>query len=124
MLFKRLNLHETICVLGISSDVLDLPNVVITNQNAASKYVRFASAPDGLSIVDGAKTFAVSWKHPDDQIAEWRHTSAMCAEVLVPDCVPPRYIECAYVSDGAAKNNVDDLGLGLRAMINRPLFFR
>ena len=124
MLFKRLDLHETICVLGVSCDALDMPGAVITNQNAASKYGRFAPSPGGLAIVDEAQTFAESWKHPDDQIAEWRHTSAMCAEVLVPNCVPPGHINIAYVSGESAQGRIAALGLHLATQINLHLFFR
>ena len=61
MLFKRKDSHEQICVLRVSADVLDLPNVVVTDSNAASKYVRFSPAPSGLEIVSRDRTFARYW---------------------------------------------------------------
>src|SRR2546423_13479969 len=39
MLLRRHELHVQICVLRVRSDVLDIPNVVVTDSNAASKYV-------------------------------------------------------------------------------------
>lgn len=81
MLFKRKDIHAQICVMRVSADVIDLPNVVITNSNAGGKYVRFSPAPSGLAIVDGERTFARSWKHPNDERDEWRHKSQKCAEV-------------------------------------------
>jgi hypothetical protein len=36
-------------VLKVSTEVLDLSGVVITNGNASSKYVAFRAAPAGLS---------------------------------------------------------------------------
>src|SRR5437016_469612 len=92
MLFKRKDVHEEICILRVSTDVLDVPNVIITDSNAGSRYVRFSPSPSGLAIVDGERTFATYWKHPDDQRDEWIHTSQKCAEVLVPNVVPPRHI--------------------------------
>nr|VFJ98995.1 MAG: protein of unknown function (DUF4433) [Candidatus Kentron sp. LFY] len=41
MMYKRLAQVEVLCVLCVSTDVLNLPGVVITDQNAASDYVRF-----------------------------------------------------------------------------------
>jgi hypothetical protein len=115
-----------ICVMRISLDVLDLPGVVVASQNASSDYARFAAAPDGLGLIDKDMVFASSWKHPNDQIAEWRHGSIMCAEVLVPDSVEPEYIEGAYVSCKAARKalrrTVEDGSFDLT--INEDLFFR
>jgi hypothetical protein len=123
MLFRRINMHRTICVLSVSPAVLDLPDVVVTDQNAASNYVRFAGGTDALAIVDRSLTFAEFWTHPGDPIQEWRHKSAMCAEVLVPDVVAPRFVTGAYVSGIAAARNFDALGLALSSSINHALFF-
>jgi hypothetical protein len=123
MLFRRINMHKTICVLSVSPAVLDLPGVVVTDQNAASNYVRFAGGANALAIVDHSLTFAEFWTHPENPIQEWRHKSAMCAEVLVPDAVPPRFVTGAHVSGRAAARNFDALGLGLGRTINRALFF-
>ena len=88
MMFKRATLHETTCVLRVSADVLDLPDVVITDQNAASGYCRFMPSPQGLAMVDGAMVFADDWRHPGNPGAYYRHRSIKCAEVLVPEEVP------------------------------------
>ena len=45
ILLKRSDMHETICVLRVSPDVLDIPNAIVTDGNAASKYVSFRPAP-------------------------------------------------------------------------------
>ena len=41
MLYKRRESHGTLCVLRVSTDVLDLPGVVLTGGNAASDYTAF-----------------------------------------------------------------------------------
>jgi len=64
MMFRRR--FEPVCVVRIDASVLFLPDVVITDRNAASGGVRFAAAPAGLSIVDKEKTFAMNWKHPEN----------------------------------------------------------
>ncbi len=81
--------HQELCVLRVSPEVLDLQRVVVTDQNAASDYVRWGRT---LAIVDRHLVFAERWTHPDDQIAEWRHKSTKCAEVLVPDRVGPEHV--------------------------------
>jgi hypothetical protein len=58
MLFKKQAQHAALCVLRVDPRVLDVPAVVVTDGNAASKYTRFAAAPEGLRIVDRELTFA------------------------------------------------------------------
>lgn len=124
MLFKRKDSHGRICVVRVRPDVIDLANVVITNSNAGSKYVRFGAAPSGLAIVDGERTFARKWKHPDDQIDEWRHSAQKCAEVLVPDVVPVRYITGAFVSSGLGQQRLLELAPNLPITVDGDLFFQ
>jgi hypothetical protein len=124
MLLKRREMHAQICVLRVSSDVLDIPNVVVTDSNAASKYVRFSPAPYGLSIVDRGRTFARSWNHPDDQIEHWRHSAQKCAEVLVPDAVPTRYISGAYASCHESNQALVDAWFNLPVTRDGDLFFQ
>ena len=123
MLYKRQGQHLELCVLQVSTDVLDLPGVVITDANASSNYVRFAAAPEGLSIVDREATFAEYWTD-QDQIVEWRKKSAKCAEVLVPKRVEPRFIGGAYVSCLEAMTWFAGFNTGLAVSINAHLFFR
>lgn len=104
-------------------DVIDLPQAVIADQNAARDYVRFADASVGLALVHRDTVFAEYWTHPGDQIAEWRHRSAMCAEVLVPDTVAPQHIVGAYVGTAQAAQNVKAVAAGLAVAVNEYMFF-
>jgi len=61
MLLKKSAVHDQICVLRVNIDVLDIPNTIVSDSNAASKYVRFRPAPAGLAIVDRDRTFAEWW---------------------------------------------------------------
>lgn len=122
MLYKRLDQREQICVLAVSTDVLDLPDVVITDRNAGADYPQFRPAPDGLAIVDRARTFADDWRHPN-QIEYWQRKSAKCAEVLVPDRVDPRFVRSAYVSCEKTKVSLEALNTGLAVRIHKHLFF-
>lgn len=124
MLFKIRGKHAELCVLRISTNVLDLPEVVVTDQNASSKYARFAPVNAGLARLDRELLFAEYWTHPGDPIEEWRHGSMKCAEVLVPDSVDPRYIEGCYVSGEAAQLAVESVTPGFPVTIDGHLFFR
>lgn len=123
MLYKRQGQHLELCVLQVSTDVLDLPGVVVTDANASSDYTRFAAAPAGLSIIDRDLTFADDWRD-EDQIQYYRKKSAKCAEVLVPDEVEPRFILGAYVSCQQAMDRLNGLGTGIGVGINGHMFFR
>jgi hypothetical protein len=122
MLYKRRGQHQTICVLSVSTDVLDLQGVIVADSNASSEYVRFAAAPGGLRIVDQNQTFAEYWTD-QDPIQQCRKKAAKCAEILVPDRVASRFIRGAYVSCEKAKANLEALNTGLAVRIDRNLFF-
>jgi hypothetical protein len=124
MLLRRSDMHEQICVLRVSPVVLELPNVVIADGNAGSSYVRFRPSPDGLALVDRERTFARWWAHPGDQIEKWRHSVQKCAEVLVPDGVPARYITGAYVSCDLSEQKLQSLAPNLPITVNADLFFQ
>lgn len=115
--------HEDVCVLRISTQVLTLPGAVITDQNAASNYVRFY-APNQWRLLDFDDIFARDWTHPDDQIREWRHKSRKCAEVLVPQQVSPNMITGAFVVDEAACGRLNQAGFTLPIAVNPDFFFR
>ena len=127
MLYKRKDLHRELCVLQVSTDVLDLPGVVIADGNAASEYTAFWPSPAGLARVDKGLVFAEYWTD-EDQIQEWHKKRVKCAEVLVPDRVVPQFIIGAYVScseaQNALQNVVETNNLRLNITLNAHLFFR
>jgi hypothetical protein len=124
MMSKRRSEHESICVLRVGTEVIDLPDVVITDQNAASNYARFGAAPSALSLVNRDMVFAEFWKHPDDQIMEWRHASIKCAEVLVPDKIDSAYVLGAYVSGDVSQAALAAVAPSLITVVNSHMFFR
>ena len=81
----------SLCVLRIDKHVLTLPNVVLSDQNAASDYVRFLKSPEGLHELNYNLIFATYWTS-DDQFEYWHRKSIKCAEVLVPQRVPVELI--------------------------------
>ena len=115
-------------VLAVSTDVLDLPDVVITDRNAAASesYVRFSESPAGLELIDREYVFAEYWTHPDDPIEQLRHGSAMCAEVLVPEAVDVGRITTIYVSCPEARAKVAAAAgrAGIPVVVRPRLFFQ
>ena len=123
MMYKRHAQHQSLCVLRITPNVINIAGAVITDGNASGDYVRFSAAPKGLAIVDRDWTFADDWRDPD-QIQYFRKKAAKCAEVLVPDKVKPNYIAGVYVSCQNAMNQFQMLSTGLSVEISSHLFFR
>lgn len=123
MMYKRLAHADGLCVLSVSTQVLGLPGVVISDQNAASDYVRFYP-PAAIGVLNFDQIFADDWRHPDDRIAYWRHKSAKCAEVLVPHEVSFNYIQKGYVASEAARTQLLAAGFSRPVELMPRLFFR
>lgn len=123
MLYKRQAEHQTLCVLRISAAVLDLPNVVITDGNAASQYTAFWPSPNGLQHLNGEDVYA-KWWTDENEIVKWEKTRKKCAEVLVPDQIRANCILGAYVSCEQAKAALATVGFGLPIAIDAQLFFQ
>lgn len=122
MMYKRLDQVDKLCVLSVSVAVLDLKGAVITDQNAASGYVRFYPA-DNFRVLDFNRIYADDWRHAD-QIDYWRHKSAKCAEVLVPNIISVDYIQKGYVVNEAAKTHLLATGFFKPVELLPRLFFR
>lgn len=122
MMFVRRNGHESLCVLRVSTDVLDLPGVVVTDANASRTFARFRPAPDGLEIVNRELTLATYWTHPDE-VEQYRRKGLKCAEVLVPRVVPVKYILGAYVSCEKGRQALAAVAGSLPITVNANLFF-
>ncbi len=122
MMSRRRNEAQRLCVLQISPEILSIPGAVITDQNAVSKYVRF-STPDRVRFMNLEYVFARNWKHPDDQIEEWRHSSVKCAEVLIPHRITADFVLGAYVLNASARDQLAGQGFQLPIRIDPDLFF-
>lgn len=125
MLYLRQAEHPSLCVIRVNRAVLDLPGVVISDQNAASDWVRFHSYPAGMSSINFDYVFADRWTDPDQRTA-WRKKAAKCAEVLVPGQVPPEYITGFYTCDQLAQQRVQGvigpLNWAVSVTVNPHLF--
>ena len=123
MLYKRKDDAANLCVLRISTHVMHEEGVVFTDCNAASGYVRFLH-PSQARLLNFDAIYALDWRHPDDEIAEIRHRSQKCAEVLVPHYVEPKFLIGAYVVDAIRLNQLKTLGFDLPVSVDSQMFFR
>ena len=123
MLYKRKDTHTELCVLGISTAVLDLDGVIVTDRNAAATIASFRPVATGLPLLDRDLVFADDWRHPGDELEYLKHRSIKCAEVLVPDRVPRTYITGAYVSCIQSQAKFAKIASDLKITIDPHLFF-
>jgi hypothetical protein len=122
MMYKRKESVADLCVLCVSLEVLQLEGVVLADCHASSNYVRFLPAtPAYERFLNFDDIFAMDWRHPDDPIAEMRHKSRKCAEVLVPHVVEPNFIIGARVVSAATKQRLADLGFPLPITVDPVL---
>lgn len=124
MMYVIQDAHLTLAVLRIDPSVLDLPGAMISDGNAARGLTRFAPpTDDGFAIIDETAVFAEYWTHADPQIQDERKR-IRCAEVLVPDRIPPEYILGAYVSCQTACDALAESECEILVHISEHLFFR
>lgn len=123
MMFKRQEKHAELGVVSVSTRILDIDSVVISDGNAASDYSRFGDAIDGLANVSRTLTMARWWTDAD-YYTYLMKKRAMCAEVLVPGRVPPEYIRGVYVSGEEGLKRCSGLDHGFKLKINADYFFQ
>jgi hypothetical protein len=123
MMYVRQNQHRSLCIIRVSPDVVHLPDVVIADRNAARDWPRWEPSPAGLRMIDRDRVFAEWWTHPGDPDEQYRHKGEMCAEVLVPEKVPPDFITGAYVSGATSAAPARALVPSLPITVDGYLFF-
>ena len=123
MMYKRRMQAENLCVLAIDNKVLDIPECIVTDQNAACRTVRFYDASNGIESIDFNKVFADNWI--DDDIYETSlHKKIKCAEILIPDSISYDYIIGAYVLNETSKIELIQKGFTKDIIIKPSIFFR
>lgn len=122
MLYKTKDRHQELAVLRVSTDVFDIPGAIIADGNASSDYTRFYPSPSGLEALESSLVMARYWIS-DDPYEYMHRKRARCAELLVPDEIPPLLITGAYVSCPAAQTSMLHAEFVLPVEINHDLFF-
>lgn len=117
------NGYDSLVVLRVSAEALDIPDTVVTDGNAATYGTRFLPSPEGLCHLDETLIFA-KWWTGENYTADLGKKRARNAEVLVPDLVPLDYIKGCYV-DTRAKHDACQSLTGLRTVtISKEIYFR
>ena len=117
-------LHRAdLIVVRVSAAVLDMPNTVVTDGNAAAGVTRFYPAPEGLSYLDSARIFAWSW-NDDDYWRKKERKRARNAEVLVPNLIPSEYIEGCYVDTQEKRRACLEFEDLPTAVVRREIYFQ
>jgi hypothetical protein len=95
-MMSRLRDRADLVVVRVSPAVLDIPDAVVSDGNAAAAGTRFYPSPEGLRHLDSGLVFAHYWTDPDYwQMKEKKRVR--CAEILVPNLIPSTYINGCYV---------------------------
>jgi len=117
-------LHRTdLIVVRVSAAVLDIPDTVVTDGNAAAGFTRFYPSPEGLRYLDSERIFAWSW-NDDDPWQKKEKKRVRNAEVLVPNLVPSEYIEGCYVDTQEKRRACSKLEDWLTAVVRREIYFK
>jgi hypothetical protein len=124
MMYRRINERSDLCVLKISKSVDEIENVVFSDQNISSDYVRFYSPEEGYERLNFDLIYAADWRHPNDPVMYFKHRSIKCAEVLIPNLLPPQYIKSIYTSDENMRQYIKSICPPIDIVINPYLFFK
>jgi len=125
-MFSLKEAHEGLCVLVINPKILNTAEVMLSDRNASSSFVRFYSVTE-IHRLNESLIFNKDWRHED--YYEYRKQRSMtCAEVLVPTLVPSVFIEKIYVSnEGTCKkiqSSLEENSLSIKVEINKEIFFQ
>lgn len=115
--------YEDLIVIKVSHTVLDIPDTVVTDGNAAADGTRFYPSPEGLRNLDSKMIYRKRWTDENSwPVKEWKR--ARNAEVLVPNVVPSRYIEGCYVDNHEKRVRCLECENLPAAVIRKELYFQ
>lgn len=123
MMYKRKDQADSLCLLAVDYRVMDIPGVIVTDQNAAARLVRFMDPEEGLRAIDFEKVFAQYWVHKDEY-ETYQHKRIKCAEILVPHDVPYQYILGAFVVNESVRKRMIEAGFKKRIYVRSDKFYR
>jgi hypothetical protein len=124
MLFRRIREGQIdeLCVVRISTDVLDLDGVVVTDRNAAKFGCGFKTPLEGVRDIDRELLDRTYWGD-GDALEQDRCWNTKFTEVLVPKQLGPEHLRGLYVGTSAARAALVSQKLPLTITRNGRLFF-
>jgi hypothetical protein len=121
-MMSRIRDQTDLIVIRVSPNVLDIPETVLTDGNAATGSTRFYPSPEGLQHLNSELIFAKYWTDPNTWVylEKKRYRNA---EVLVPGMVASNYIEGCYVDTPAKYRACLTLENLPAVSVRREMFF-
>jgi hypothetical protein len=120
-LIKNKNIDD-LCVLCINKRVLDLPETLVTDRNAASTLAVFETPENAINHLNFDIIFAKYW-NDHDPLKKDEQKLIKCAEVLILNKVPSCYIICIKVGTQKARKKLEELNIQLPIYLDKDLFF-
>lgn len=119
----RVRANETLCVVRVSTAVLDLPGVYYSSRNAAVGGATFHRV-NGHEFppLTFEEVYAQSWS--SNGITDINIKEIMQAEVLVPDVVEPNGIEMVYARSKKQAARITALCPEIQVRVDSHLFFQ
>jgi len=111
-----------ICVLKMSEDILSIPNIILSDRNAACDFAKFYPISE-IDKLNFDLIYARDWRYPGNFTEYIRRKTSKCAEVLVRDRVDSKLINGAYVKNETAQKNLTNNGFDKEIIINDDIFF-
>lgn len=123
MLYKRQGMADELCILALSSKVMDIDGCILADRNAATSLVRFFSPLEGVEKLDFEKIHAQFWTDPDP-IIQREKKAIKCAEVLIPHSISTDYIVEACVVNDEAAEQLKNCGFDKQIVVKPQIFYR
>ena len=108
MLSKLRDKNDQICILAINPEIINIPGTIIADSNAASTIVQFVEPEQMTSVLNFDKIYMKYWVDSNQYITT-QNKLFKCAEILVPDVIPPKYFLGIIVYNEEAKNKLLNL---------------
>lgn len=120
-MWVRRDEHRELAVVCIDPTVLDIPGATVTDRNAAAS-PRWGAGAAGLGLLVKERVFTDDWRDPDPFV-QARQRKERCAEVLIPNVVPPALFRAIRVSCTPTATLVQAMTSNLEVIVDRKLFF-
>ncbi len=122
MMYIRKDKSKELCILAINAIVLNFQGVVITDRNASSNWANFLQPSEMLFYLNFETIYMKNWNH-SNEIKKYEQKSQKCAEILIPNSIPTKYIVGAYVVNKEIEEKLRSYGFERQIKIDSYLFF-
>lgn len=123
MLSRLRNKNDELCILAISPEVLNIKDVVVTDRNAATNIVQFLEPSQMTECLNFDIIYMNYWIDENDQLRTASNKAIKCAEVLVPERIPPEYIIGAIVVNTLVKEKLELMNFNRIIKVDPRRFF-